>query len=183
VSAILRDLPYSDQPSTVEVRGRTFAVKRDQIILWISLSEKGLGQLDPRTPRFPAILDTGCNCNLLINQRQLATWAGIHPQHLPKLSSLNLAGERLSQFAANVWLHPNVRGQRDEFGAGPPYQLELLPGIAVYPARQGRPLYPRLPLLGLRTFRLTGLQVCLDCHRLRLTIRTPHRFWPFRRRA
>ena len=70
VSAILRDLPYSDRPSTVEVYGRTFAVKRDQIILWISLSEKGLEQPDPRTPRFPAILDTGCNCNLLMTIRR-----------------------------------------------------------------------------------------------------------------
>ena len=180
MSAILRDLPYPDRPSTVEVHGRTFAVKRDQIILWISLSEKGLEQPDPRTPRFPAILDTGCNCNLLINQRQLATWAGIHPQYLPKRSSLSLAGERVSQFAANVWLHPNVRGQRDELVAAPPYQLELVPGVAVYPAREGEPLYPRLPLLGLRAFRLTGLQICIDCRRSYLTIRRPPRFWPFR---
>lgn len=68
MSALIRDLPYFDQPSGVEVRGRTFPVKRDQIVLWISISEQGTQQLDPHAPRIPAILDTGCNYNMLINQ-------------------------------------------------------------------------------------------------------------------
>ena len=146
--AIIRDLPYFDQATHLEIRGHSFLVKPYQAVLWISISEKGLEVLAPRTPRIPAILDPGCNYNLLINQRQLTAWAGIHAEHLRKLASIRVFGERVPQFAANVWLHPNVPGQRDEFAARPPFQLELLPGIAVYPAKEGQAVYPRLPLLG-----------------------------------
>ena len=39
---ILRNLPYFDEPTSVEVRGQSLSVKRDQIVLWISIAEKGL---------------------------------------------------------------------------------------------------------------------------------------------
>ncbi len=108
---ILRNLPYFDEPTSVEVRGQSLSVKRDQIVLWISIAEKGLPKWDSRIPKFPAILDPGCNHNLLVNERQLANWAGIHPGYLPKLTSIRVAGQSVSQLAANVWLHPNVRGR------------------------------------------------------------------------
>lgn len=57
---IIRDLPYFDQPTRVQVRGRSFSVKRDQIVVWIGITEKGIQDLDPRTPCFPAILDIAC---------------------------------------------------------------------------------------------------------------------------
>ena len=56
---IIRDLPYFDQPTRVQVRGRSFSVKRDQIVVWIGITEKGIQDLAPRTPCFPAILDIG----------------------------------------------------------------------------------------------------------------------------
>jgi len=176
VPTIIRDLPYFDRATTITVRQHSFPVKPEQIVLWISVAEKGGRAWDPGTPRIPAILDTGCNHNLLINRRHLAVWAGIHAEYLRKLASIRVSGERVSQFAANVWLHSNVSGKRDELTAQPPFQLELLPGIAVYPAREGERLYPRLPLLGLRAFQLAGLQIILDCDRRRVTIRTRRRF-------
>ena len=74
---IIRDLPYFDQPTRVQVRGRSFSVKRDQIVVWIGITEKGIQDLDPRTPSFPAILDIGGNYNLLINEQHLTAWADI----------------------------------------------------------------------------------------------------------
>ncbi len=153
--------------------------KRDQIIVWINITEQGIKQLDPRVPRFPAILDIGCNYNLLINEQHLTGWAGIQPGYLRQLVRMRVAGEPVSHLAANAWLYPNVPGKRDDLASLPPFLLELLPGIAVYPAKEGQPLYPRLPLLGLRAFRRAGLQIAIDCRRSRVTIRTPRRFWPF----
>lgn len=170
MSAIIRDLPYFDQPSRLEVRGRTFPVKRDQIVLWISISEQGTQQLDPHAPHIPAILDTGCNYNMLINQRHPTAWAGIHPEYLPKLASMRVSGKRVSQLAGNVWLHANKPGSRDDLESQTPYQLELLPGIAVFPAKEGQPLYPRLPLLGLRAFQKAGLRISIDCRHRRVHI-------------
>jgi hypothetical protein len=37
--------------------------------LWISITEQGLRQAEPRIPRLPAILDIGCNYKLLINEQ------------------------------------------------------------------------------------------------------------------
>ena len=176
---IIRDLPYFDQPTRVQVRGRSFSVKRDQIVVWISITEKGVQQLDPRVPRFPAILDTGCNCTLLINEQHLTSWAGIHLGYLPQLLRMRVAGQPVSHLAANAWLHPNVPGKRDDLAGQPPFLLELLPGIAVYPAKEGLSLYPRFPLLGMRAFRRAGLHIAIDCRRSRVTICSARRFWPF----
>lgn len=100
--SIIRDLPYFDQATRVQVLGRPFSVKRDQIVVWISITEQGIQEFDPRVPRFP--------------------------------------------------------------------------GIAVYPAKEGQPLYPRLPLVGLRAFRRAGLHLAIDCRRSLVRIRTPRRF-------
>lgn len=177
VALIIRELPYFEQPTSVHVRGRPFPVKREQIILWVSVAEQGQEQLDPRTPRLPAILDTGCNHNFVINQQHLSDWAGIHPSYLPKLASMRVGGQLVPQFAANVWLHPNVTGKLGELTSGPPFQLELTPGIAVYPVKHGEPALPRLPLLGLRAFQQAGLRITIDCDRRRVNIRTRRRFW------
>lgn len=174
--AIIRDLPYFQQATTTEVERHSFLVKRDQIVLWISISEQGVPQLDPRSPRIPAILDTGCNHNLLINQQHLSTWTGIRPEYFPRLASIRVSGALVPQFAANVWLHPNLPGKRDELASRPSCQLELSPGIAVYPAKQGAPLHPRLPLLGLRAFHAAGLKLVIDSRRRRVNIRARHRF-------
>ena len=121
--SIIRELPYFDQPTRLQVRGRSFSVKRDQIVLWISVTEKGNAPLDPAAPRFPAILDIGCNYNFLINERHLTLWAGINPSYLRQLVRLRVAGEPVSHLAANAWLHPNVPGKRDELSPQSPFQL------------------------------------------------------------
>jgi hypothetical protein len=174
--SIIRDLPYFDQPTRVQVRGQSFSVKRDQIVLWISVTAQGVPHWDPRVPRFPAILDTGCNYNLLINERQLTAWAGIEPGYLRQLTRLRVAGEPVSHLAANAWLHPNIPEKRDDLASQPPFLLELFPGIAAYPTKEGHPLYPRLPLLGLRAFRRAGLHIAIDCRSSRVTVRTARRF-------
>ncbi len=173
--AILRNLPFYDHPTTAQVGGRSIAVKRDQIIVWVSLSETGLRQFDPRTPRFPAILDTGCNHSFVIGERHLIDWAGIHPGFLRRLGPTRLHGKPVPQLAANVWLHPNQPGHRDEFSTQSPFLLETNPGIAVVPATESES-HPRLPLLGLPAVRWNHLQVSLDGDRSLMTIRTPRRF-------
>jgi len=108
VPTIIRDSPYFDQPTRVQLRGRSFSVKRDQIILWISITEKGIPQPDPRVPRFPAILDSGCNYNLLINEQHLTAWAGIQPGYLRQLARMRVAGEPSATLASD---HPRQARQ------------------------------------------------------------------------
>jgi len=172
-------LPFYDRSTSVQVRRHSVPVKREQIIVWVSLVEMGLQQIDPDWPRIPAILDIGCNHNFMIHEEHLVQWAGIHAQYLRPLGKTRVSGKQVSQLAANVWLHPNRPDRRDEFSSKPPFLLELPRGIAIVPSVSGEPVYPRLPLLGLRAFRRAGLHIAIDCRRYRVTIRTPRRFWIF----
>ena len=175
---IIRDLPFYDRPTSVEVRGRTVSIQRDQIMVWVSLSEIGLSELHPNSPRFPAVLDSGCNHCFVIRQEHLVQWARIRPEYLPRLRPTRVYGRPVPQLAANIWLHPNRPGHRDEFTGQPPVLVEAEPGIAVVPETIGEGK-PRLPLLGLRAFRWNNL--CLTVHgdHCCVNIYTRRRFWFF----
>ena len=171
MGAVIRKLPWFEHGTQVTVRGQSVAVKPEQIVLWISLAEWGMSALPANAPRFPAILDTGCNHNLLIQEKHLVEWAGIPTQHLHSLGSVRVSGRRAIRVAAHVWLHRNRHGTRDDLLPDSAFLLEMPVGIAVVPAGSGDS-FPRLPLLGLRAFRVAGLQWHVDCRRCRLTIRT-----------
>lgn len=172
---IIRDLPYFEEEKSVTVRGRGYPVFSYQIILWASVTHKGLETLDSSTPRFPAVLDTGFTHNFLIQPDQLKSWAGLMPEHLKQLGQFRAYGELVPLHAANVWLHPNAPGERDQFSGAPPFRVELDLGIGICPIGMQRA--PRLPLLGIRGLDRADLEVLLR-HR-RVTIRTPRRFWFF----
>jgi hypothetical protein len=175
VPTIIRDLPYSDQETVVTVRGREYPVFSYQIVLWVSVTPQPVETFDPNTPRFPAVFDTGFTDNFLIGDDQLRQWAGLQPEHLTHVGHFRAHRERVPVHAANVWLHSNVPGKRDELADAPPFCLELYPGVGI--AAAGMRASPRLPLLGLRGLDRSNLEVLMR-HR-RVTIRTPRRFWSF----
>ena len=176
--AIIRDLPFSDRETALEVQGQTVRILGQQIVVWVSISEAGRDALDPRTPRIPAILDTGCNHAFVIQEEQLVKWAGLHPKYLPKLARPSrMYGESLPQFFAKVWLHHNQPHTRDEFLDRAAFPLECTPGIVVVP--QAKNLPPRLPLLGNRALRSANLRLTVDYGRCRVHLGTARRFWLF----
>ena len=172
---VIRDLPYFETEKSVTVRGREYPVFSCQIVLWVSVSRKGQDTLDPNTPRFPAVLDTGFTHNFLIQTDQLKSWAGVTPELLKQHGYFRAYGELVPLHAANVWLHPNASGERDQFSDAPPFRVELDSGIGLCPIGMQRA--PRLPLLGLRGLDRADLEVLL--RRRRLTLRTARRFWIF----
>jgi hypothetical protein len=177
VAILLHKLPFFDIPTTAAVFGQPVRVKRDQIILWISVSLKGGDTLPSHTSRFPVVLDTGASFNFAIREEQLNRWAGFDLGALPRLGRIRVSGQEVPLLAANVWVHRNRPGERDTFLDVPPYQLELDGGIAVYP--RGMPNTPRLPILGLRALRRAKLFLAIDCQKGRVSLRTSWRFWPF----
>jgi hypothetical protein len=177
---IVKNAPIFDRSTTVPVDGSEIRVKPDQIIVWISISAIGSAESKPRVPVLPAILDTGCNHNLLISERHLRGWAVVDPGSLRRLRNVRVMNQVLGQYAASVWLYPNRSNSLERSTSGQPFSLELSGGIAVVPAHDRQDLYPRLPLLGLRAFRPSGLRIAVDCHRSTVTIRTRRQFWPFR---
>ena len=123
----------------VVVRGQSMPIRRYQVIVWVSVSVADF-PWDPRTPAFPAILDTGNTFTLSIFQKQLIQWAGIQPPLLPNLGRIREGGQRYPCHEADVWLHPNVPGRRDRRSDRLPLRLQLaerhrrLPGRGVAPA-------------------------------------------------
>jgi hypothetical protein len=170
MAKILDRLPISVRDDIAFVGGERVNLKADEIIVWVSLSVQKALDWRTDTPRFPAILDTAHTHYFSIQEQHLGRWAGLRPEMLRLLGHLRQAGRRLPLHAANLWLHPNVPGERDRLLGRPPQLLEIRRGIAVYPDEAR---FPRLPLLGMRTVRDNRLHVAVDGERQRLTLRTP----------
>jgi hypothetical protein len=175
--AVLRDLPFFDHDTTVEVQGQRYRVFARQHVVWVSLTHKGLREPSPGMWRFPAIYDSGFTRAFLIQRDQLRRFAGLDPIHLSALhTTMRPHGRRVPLHAANIWLHPNRRSERDQFSGALPFLLEVTGGIGIWGATDD---YPRLPLLGPQAFFSSGLEVCIDHRKLLINARTPRRFWFF----
>jgi hypothetical protein len=161
----------------LSVRGESVRIKPYQIIVWLSIGRPDECVLRPQALRFPAILDLGHSHNFSITEDHLTRWAGLGPHDLETIGAVRVAGQRLPLLDANVWLHPNRSGERDEFANRQPFCIQLDSGISIYPA--GVLNAPRLPLLGLRGLRRAELQLHVDCQKCLVSLRTPRRFWLF----
>ena len=104
-------------------------------------------------------------------------WAGLDPKSLRRLGSLPVHGQKVPLLNANIWLHHNRPGSRDEFAEAAAWQWEMDAGIAVCPPELGG--FPRLPLIGLRAVQLAGLHVAIDGSKSQVSIRTRRRLLIF----
>ena len=91
---------YFEETTYLAVGGGTVEVRRDQIVVWMSL----------RTLLFPAILDTGLSHNFTISERQLKEFAGV--DKLPVIGHTHVNRQLLPQANADAWLHGTRRGTR-----------------------------------------------------------------------
>jgi hypothetical protein len=158
-------LRYYDEKTKVTIRNEVVEVKAFQIIVWISVSLQDIQEWDPRTPRFPAILDTGNNHNFAITEEHLVKWAGIQAASLFEKKKMREREKKVPLRSAGLWLHTD----RD------PFILTTDEGIAVYDGD-----WPRLPTLGLRALTNNNLQTFIYGNTMRVLIRTPPKwYWPF----
>ena len=172
---LLDRMPFFTHDDEVVVRGERVRLRSNQNILWVSLTRPQVKPANPAAIPFPVILDTGHTHSLAIQERHLVAWAGFRPDALPSLHHIRDRGQRVPLREANIWVHPNVRGSRDELADRPPQLVEAERGVAVYPAGD----FPRLPILGLRAIAENALTLNIDGAKRTATLRTPLRWWPF----
>ncbi len=173
---ILDRMPYLTVPSAVTVRGEAVRVKPYQLVVWVSVGARDASEWDARTPRFPAILDTGNNHNFAIGRGQLQRWTGLHPESLEASRAIWEGGKRVPLHAANVWLHRNRPKSREMHPYKYPYRLRIKDGIAIYPDESAF----RLPILGLRALTANELRTVIDGKRRQTTVSTASPWWrPF----
>ena len=127
---ILHDLPFFEEDTYVTVPGGRVLVKAYQIVVWVSVADRLVDDLPPGTPRFPAVLDIGYSHNFALREDELLAWASLYSQSLHSSGHARLSGVRTDLVAADVWLHFNKRGIRDECLDVPPFRIQLDTGAS-----------------------------------------------------
>jgi hypothetical protein len=92
---ILDRLPIARLDTLAFVGAENVRLKKDEIIVWVSVTRKTNVAWNPATPRFPAIVDTGHTHNFAIQHQHLVRWAGIQPELLKPIGSIRHDGKRL----------------------------------------------------------------------------------------
>jgi len=105
----------------------------------------------------------------------LTAWAGLRLDQLQTRAAIRERNQRIALRLANLWVHPNISGQREPLADGLPQLIKTKVGIAVYPGGD----FPRLPILGLRAIAENELVLKIDGSRREATLRTAKLWWPF----
>ena len=169
--------PFTEQPNVVIVRGERISVRPHQIIAWVTLTHERTPEPNPVLIPFPAIVDTGNSQSFSILARHLTEWAGIPLDALRILGAVRdkERGIRILRRHANIWMHCNKPGRRDEIADRPPERLRTPDGIVVYPDGA----FPRLPLIGLRAISENQLILKVDGNRREAVLLSARQWWPF----
>jgi hypothetical protein len=123
------------------------------------LSERD--SLPPGVVTLPAILDTGFNRTLEIDEWHLIHWAGLHKEHLSIIARDKLRdGRKYDLCKATLWLHRTSYEGPQMPRARPRMLLAGSTQVRVM-ATTEKP-NPRLPLLGLNALIENHLQVRID---------------------
>lgn len=140
-------VPAAEQTFTLPDRS-VIRVGEFQPIVWISVSPPQVISLPTAAPRIPALVDTGFNQTLLIQDLHLLHWCGIDPALLQVApgTGAKYRDQEWSFRIADIWLHayPTAPAASQE---SQPLCLEAQPGILVVSEQQRR---QRLPVLGMR---------------------------------
>jgi hypothetical protein len=140
--------------------GETVSVKPLQPIVWISVAPPQVVDLPMNAPRFPAVLDTGFNQTLLIQDRHLNNWGGVNPVDLQIFPGepARHNDQTWPFLIADIWLHSITSDDPVAVPARPAFCLETQPGILVVSESQRK---QRLPVLGMRALAWNRIKLGL----------------------
>jgi hypothetical protein len=141
-----------------------------KIIVGVSLNPISEGKSFPEgLLTLPAILDTGFNRTLEIDEWHLVRWAGLHKEHLATTEKAkSQEGRNYDLCQANIWLHRTPYEGPQTPRTRPPLLLKHSRQVRVM-APIGKP-NPRLPLLGLTALIRNQLQVAIDAENSRFRV-------------
>jgi hypothetical protein len=135
MTRVLDRLPLLPETQTINFGQRHVAFHRGAIIVWLSIGLRGEENPLRLSPPFPALLDSGNNCEAYLHEYHLVHWAGIRPVLLAVLGSKRINETVIPCHEADVWIYPNIPGSYKRAPERTPYRLELEDGIAVGPPR------------------------------------------------
>src|SRR5437870_8443914 len=115
--------------------GQRVLIAPRQIICWVSLTPAGLKTYPRQARPFPAVLDTGFNHGFLMRPQHISMWSGFRltTDDFPVMDHLQVYGAQAPLHEADLWLHSNVPGSRDQLSRRRPVRLQMNLGVAVSP--------------------------------------------------
>jgi hypothetical protein len=192
---IIRRLPFYETSRELEIGGKTFFLLRHQIMLCVSVAHPGIEELPDKAKRIPAILDTGCNGEFVLQSQHLRD-AQVSPEHLelldPHTSKRKVLSNRKSGYLngcpvvtcpAAVWLHRNIPGKHVWDQAHKAMRINLNEDIRITTGprtvrvddeeEQKEEYWPRLPLLGMAALANANVQVRINFRHKYVSISCP----------
>lgn len=172
MDVLLSDVPISNTRLEVSVPmgpvGQNVVLAPGRLLVWVSLipqmkSADSIAAMRV-APKFPTIIDTGCNRPFVLTERHLRNWAGIDPALLQgRLRSDGhdvdtIRGKSCPILAATLGIWRIKMGLTSTLVDGAPLRVELSPGLTLTPGDD----FPELPLIGLP---------CLTANKLHLSVR------------
>lgn len=160
----LKDVSFAALPTQLVLPWSGPAwLKPYQLVVWVSVTRRGLRQLPEGVPRLPALLDTGHNHNFSLRQEHLFL-TGLAPDELEwrgtplRVRDASAREWDVPRLLVDVWLHSNLPRL-----ARRPYPLRLgAVGAGCY-LRQMPVAGPFLPLIGLRALCMSRISLELHC--------------------
>lgn len=160
-------------PLVCPTAGRPLRLLHDQIAVWASLTPADWQAPAAGLHVFPLIIDTGFNEYLLLQGAQAGAWLPAQVRLALRRNGrfFPVRDERIENWAALLWIYPNVPGTRAlDLGASP-VRLELPDGATLAPV--GSRYCREKPLLGMRTITSNRLTLRIDGARQRIWLDTP----------
>ena len=137
-TTILRDVPYFDDRTFVMVRNRQVPIKPQQIVVWVSLAEIEQGTSYPARLVFRPFWIRVSRTTSAFERNTSYNGPVMQSGYFRKIADVRVNNLAASLHQADIWLHRNQPGKRDEMRDDRPFCLELNQGIVV--SRRGRPM-------------------------------------------
>jgi hypothetical protein len=151
--------------------GSQLTLLPDQLIVWVSIIPQE-SDYDPSTPRFPTVLDTGCNHNLVMRPDHFSNLAGYELSAQAPIGYVSIRGRNAGEeggkkqtasvptaYDFTIYLYRNDRGQHAPRLDVRQLEIEVEGGIVVTP---GTWTFPPVPVFGMRATRRAGLRLHID---------------------
>jgi hypothetical protein len=137
-------------------------IRPPKIIVGISITVAGERAFPSGAWTVPAVLDTGLNRALEIDERHLERWAGIKKSYLRVITPKKKLDDRSYETClANIWLHRSTYTTPKSEDYKDPLLLQKSDTIRVIVPSTPTP-WPRLPLVGLQALLDNNLHLKID---------------------
>ena len=122
---ILDRLPIPEKRSSLRFGGRFATIRRDQILVWVSVHLSGVLEPEETHPQVPSLAGHRKQLRLLASGPTTARVGRDRPRWTGGTSDIEINAQVVGRRVATVWLYPNIPGRQEVANDRPPFRLEM----------------------------------------------------------